>query len=57
MKQLISHLNVTLVDILSSQANSEGGVIPVFKVCELLLKVHDVLDMLCPNKLGTQLIF
>ena len=44
MDQLISHLRVALVDTLSSLSNAEGGVIPVPKVCELLLKVHDILD-------------
>ena len=43
-QQLISHLRVALVDTLSSLLDSEGGVIPVSEVCELLLKVHDILD-------------
>ena len=43
-EQLISHLRVALVDTLFTLPNSEGGVIPVFKVCELLLKVHDILN-------------
>ena len=43
-EQLISHLRLALVDTLSSLPNSEGGVIPVSKVHELLLKVHDILD-------------
>ena len=42
-KQLISH-PVALVDTLSSLPNSEGGVIPVIEVYELLFKVHDILD-------------
>ena len=42
-EQLISCLRVALVDTLSSLPNSEGGVIPVSKVCELFLKVHDIL--------------
>ena len=43
-EQLISCLRVVLVDTLSSLPDSEGGVIPVSEVCELLLKVHDILD-------------
>ena len=43
-EQLISHLRVALVDTLSSLPDAEGGVIPVSEVCELLLKVHDILD-------------
>ena len=43
-EQLISHLRIALVDTLSSPPNSEGGVTPVSKVCELLIKVHDILD-------------
>ena len=36
--------SVSLVDTISSLPDSEGGVIPVSEVCELLLKVHDILD-------------
>ena len=43
-EQLISHLRAALVDTLSSLPDSEGGVIPVLEVCELLIKVHDILD-------------
>ena len=43
-EQLISHLRIALVDALSSLPNSEGSVILVSEVCELLLKVHDILD-------------
>ena len=43
-EQLISHLRVALLDTLSSLPDSEGGIIPVSEVCELLLKVHDILD-------------
>ena len=42
--QLISHLRVALLDTLSCLPECEGGVIPVSEVCELLLKVHDILD-------------
>ena len=44
-EQLISHLRVALHDTLSSLPDSEGGIIPVSEVCDLLLKVHDILDM------------
>ena len=43
-EQLVSHLTVALFDTLSSLPNSEGGIIPVSEVHELLLKVHDILD-------------
>ena len=43
-EQLISCLRVALSDTLSSLPDSEGGGIPVTKVCELLLKVYDILD-------------
>ena len=43
-EQLISHLRVALVDTPSSLADSEGGIIPVSEVCDLLLKVCDILD-------------
>ena len=44
MEQLISCLRVALIDTISSLPDSEGGVIPVSKVCVLLMKVHDILD-------------
>ena len=43
-EQLISCLRVALVDTLSSLPDSEGGIIPVSEVHELLLKVHGILD-------------
>ena len=43
-EQIISHLIVALVDTLFCLPNSEGGVIPVSEVGELLLKIHDILD-------------
>ena len=43
-EHLISYLIVALIDTLSSLPNSEGGVIPLSEVSELLLKVHDILD-------------
>ena len=42
-EQLISCLRVTLPDTLSSLPNSEGGIMPVSEVHELLLKAHDIL--------------
>ena len=43
-EQLISHPKVSLVDTLFSLTNSEGGIIPVSEVSEILCKVHDNLD-------------
>ena len=43
-EQLISHLRVALVDTISSLPDSEGGVIPVSEVHELLIKVHDIVQ-------------
>ena len=43
-EQLISCLRVAFLDTLSSLPNSEGGIIPVSEVHELLFKVHDILD-------------
>ena len=43
-EQLISHLQVALVDTLSSLLEAEGDVIPVSEVHELLLWSHDILD-------------
>ena len=42
-EQLISHLQVALVDTLSSLPKAEGDVIPVSEVWELLLRIHDIL--------------
>ena len=36
-EQLISHLRATLLDTLSSLPDSEGGIIPMSEVCQLLL--------------------
>ena len=44
MGQLISHLQVALVDTLSSLPVAEEGVIPVSEVHELLLRIHVILD-------------
>ena len=43
-EQLISHLQVALVDTLSSLPEAEGAVIPVSEVCVLLLQIHGILD-------------
>ena len=43
-EQLISHLWVALVDTLSSLPEAEENVIPVSEVCELLLRIHGILD-------------
>ena len=52
MEQLISHLRVVLVDTISTTPDSEGGVIPVPEVCELLIKVHDILDNAVSKQVG-----
>ena len=44
MEQLISCIRVALVDIVSPVPDSEGGVIPVLEVHELLTKVPDILN-------------
>ena len=44
MEQLISCLWVALVDTFSSLPEDEGDAIPVSEVCELLLRIHDILD-------------
>ena len=40
----ISHLQVALVDTLSSLPEAEGDVIPVSEGHELLLQIHGILD-------------
>ena len=44
-EQLISHLRVDLLDTLSYLPDSEGGIIPVSEVHDLLLKIYGILDM------------
>ena len=51
-EQLISHLQVALVDTLSSLPKAEGDVIPVSEVCELLLQIHGILDKAVPKQVG-----
>ena len=43
-EQLISHLQVALVDTLSSLPEAKGDVIPVSEVQELLLQIPGILD-------------
>ena len=43
-EQLISHLQVPLVDTLSSLPEAEGDVIPMSEVCELLLQIRGISD-------------
>ena len=56
-EQLISHFRVALVDTLFSLPDSEGGVIPVSKVHELLLEVYAILDSVVSKWVVNQLIF
>ena len=51
-QQLISHLQVSLVDTLSSLPEAEGDVIPVSEVHELLLQIHGILDMAVFKEVG-----
>ena len=52
-EQLISYIRVAFVDTISPLEDSEGAVISVSEVHELLTKTHDILDMPCPNGLVT----
>ena len=56
-EQLISHLQIALVDTLSSLPEAEGDVLPVSKVCELLLRIHGIWTTLFPSELEIQHIF
>ena len=51
-EQLISHLQVALVDTLSLLPEAEGDVIPVSEVCELLLQIHGILDKAVSKQVG-----
>ena len=51
-EQLISHLQVALVDTLSSLPEAEGDVIPVSEVHELLLRIHYILDKAVSKQVG-----
>ena len=52
MEQLISHLRVALVDPISSLPDSDRGGIPVSEVCELHIKIHDILDNAVSKSVG-----
>ena len=52
MEQLISYMRVALVDTISSLQDSEGRDISVSEVCELLTKIHDILDMAVSKWVG-----
>ena len=51
-EQLISHLQVALVDTLSSLPGAEGDVIPVSEVRALLLQIHGILDKAVSKRVG-----
>ena len=51
-EQLISHLQVALVNTLSSLPEAEGDVIPVSEVHELLLWIHGILDKAVSKQVG-----
>ena len=51
-EQLISHLQVALVDTFSSLPEAEGDVIPVSEVHELLLWIHGILDKAVSKQVG-----
>ena len=51
-EQLISRLQVSLVDTLSSLPEAEGDVIPVSEVRELLLQIHGILDKAVSKRVG-----
>ena len=50
-EQLICHLQVALVDTLSSLPKAEGDVTPVSEVCELL-HIHGILDKVVSKRVG-----
>ena len=52
MEQLISCLQVALVDTFSSLPEAEGDVIPVSEVHELLLWIHGILDKAVSKRVG-----
>ena len=51
-EQLISCLRVALVNTISSLPDSEGGVIPLSEVGEILIKVYDILDNAVSKRFG-----
>ena len=56
-EQLISHLQVALVDTLSSLPEAEGDVIPVSEVRALLLQIHGIFDKAVSKWLEIQHVF
>ena len=56
-EQLISHLQVALVDTLSSLPKAEGDIIPVSEVHELLPQIHGFSTRQFPSELEIQHIF
>ena len=52
IEQLISRLQVALVDTLSSLPEAEGDVIPVSEVRELPLQIHGILDKAASKQVG-----
>ena len=52
MEQHISCIRVALVDTISSLSDSEGGVIPVSEVYELLIKISDILGSAVSRLVG-----
>ena len=51
-EQLISFTSTALVDTIASVEDSDGGVIPVSEVHELLMEMCDILDNASAKKLG-----
>ena len=51
-EQLISCLQVALVDTFSSLPEAEGDVIPVSEVLELLLRIYGILDKAVSKRVG-----
>ena len=51
-EQLISHIQVALVDTLSSLPEAEGDVIPVSEVSELLFWIHGILEKAVSKQVG-----
>ena len=51
-EQLISCLQVALVDTLSLLPEAEGDIIPVSEVRELLLQIHGILDKAVSKRVG-----
>ena len=48
----ISHITVALVDTICILPHSEGGGISVSKVCELPIRIHDILDNTMSKQVG-----